>query len=543
MTTPLRFSLLTGLAALLLAACQLTVMPAPGATPSPQASLPSTGDAYPIKPADSNGGYPPPGLPTQTPGGPVAIIDNTTTPRPVLPPSITPIPFVIPAVPNPDLLQWETIPGVGGTLKQLFGLPGSIFSAAPSQDGNWWAIANTDPPIHSYQIFALTVLDAQANEHWGAGQMLYPSSFDWTPEGQLAWISAGDLSFANADGGGRTDLFVPESLYEIWPLSGRRFFAAGQTAFWQVNLATNAWHPVENILHPFANEMGGNVPPISEYWKTVISPDQSFMTTTYEGRIYKIPLNSESPPEWIATLDKVISASPLADSPFWSIGSCGPGFGDALLDSRDGSVVPIASLLPPGIEQLASALPEKAHALLRPAAGGGAGCQRPYYFLSPDAHWFYTIIGSIETPQIYLAPTSSLAAGRIIPHQFYFPGWQSDPAAVLYQELDGTLARLPLPAGEPISLILLEYPTYANFTIETTNDRVFIAGLTDKGNLYLYAFANNGTLLSTLETPILINTPNNLGESDRVYLWASSANTLLIQINLAHGAALFLWSP
>lgn len=394
-------------------------------------------------------------------------------------------------LPDPTSLKWEERDSEIGILRELTGLSTILLDARPSPDGRWWAVKLVKRFGEAGETdTALYILDAGGERHWMASSAGRPDyhQYAWLQDGGLIWTDRGRLLVAYNDGSNQIDLKAPESILEVWMGSGEEAMASGETALWRVHLKTGLWDKVAG-LEDAMNE--GNSPVSGPGANLSVSPDGKFAALIHQGKLWRVSFAPGTEARYLAKINypgrggRINPPRPLAGSPYWFPGegvsdpSQNPPINYAMLDERDGSLIPLNELLPLG------------------------GWRVSYPSISPDGRWMAVELAdanpSSSRKAVYVASSQNLAQGRTVEGEWVI-SWQAEPPGVFLgsRSPEGlTVARVALPDGDPLPF-LSGLDQEVNPLLSTTPKVIFI----HEGE-QLFGFNVNATLLATLTPPTL----------------------------------------
>lgn len=396
----------------------------------------------------------------------------------------------------PDLpdLDWTTMESETGTLYRLAGLTTPVVSATASPDGHWLAVKLARRFLEGGPVeTALYILDTSGEGHWLASQggMDEYHDFNWLPDGRLVWVDDGALIIGANTGVERRDLAAPEPVFEVWAAAQNVIFASGRMNLWRLNLNGGTWELVMGledvprsgpslISRPSAN--------------LSIAYDGTFAAANVEGRLYRIPIDSGYPARLVGTIEyggrggRIGAPQPLAGSPYWYPGevplaqSPDRPFSAALLDERNGRLVPLAELI--HIQDRAVYAP----------------------VISPDGRWIAVplsapveVAGETQAPgqaeSLYLAPSTELSLGRVVPASMP-AGWLGSPEGLFvlqHAEENTTLSSLLLPDGLIFPLFSSPDP-FLTPLVAATSRMAFVSA-----NHRTHAILSDGLQLASVE--------------------------------------------
>jgi hypothetical protein len=394
-------------------------------------------------------------------------------------------------LPNPARLKWEERDAEIGILRELTGLSTILLDAGPSPDGHWWAVKLVKRFREGGETdTALYILDASGDHHWIASSAGRPDyhQYAWLQGGGLIWTDRGRLLVAGNDGSNQIDLKAPEAILEVWMGSGEEAMASGETALWRVHLKTGLWDKVPGLED---GVRAGNSPVSDPGANLSISPDGKFAALIHRGRLWRVSFAPGTEARYLAKINypgrggRINPPRPLADSPYWFPGegvsdpSQNPPITYAMLDERDGSLIPFNELLPLG------------------------GWRVSYPSISPDGKWMAVELADANPSSfrraVYVAPSQNLAQGRTVEGEWVIR-WQAEPPGAFLgsRSPEGlTVTRVALPDGDPLPF-LSGLDEEVNPLLSTTPKVIFI----HQGE-QLFGFDVNATLLATLTTPAL----------------------------------------
>jgi hypothetical protein len=394
-------------------------------------------------------------------------------------------------LPDPASLKWEERDSEIGLLRELTGLSTILLDAGSSPDGRWWVVklvkrfgegGETDT--------ALYILDATRDRHWIASSAGRPDyhQYAWLQDGGLIWTDQGKLLVADNDGSNQIDLKAPEAILEVWMGSDGEAMASGETALWRVHLKTGLWDKVPG-LEDGINE--GNSPVSGPGANLSVSPDGKFAALIHQGRLWRVSFAPGTEARYLAKINypgrggRINPPRPLAGSPYWFPGegvsdpSQNPPVTYAMLDERDGSLIPLNELLPLG------------------------GWRVSYPSISPDGGWTAVELADANPSSarraVYVASSQALSQGRTVEGEWVI-GWQAEPPAVFLgsRSPEGlTVTRVALPYGNPLPF-LSGLDQEVNPLLSTTPKVILI-----HEDEQLFGFDANATLLATLTPPAL----------------------------------------
>ena len=430
--------------------------------------------------------------PTQAPAPTMAAATTQSTPKPATSQCDLFLSLSGPQIlPDPANLKWEERDAEIGVLRELTGLSTILLDAEPSPDGRWWAVklvkrfgegGETDT--------ALYVLDGTGERHWIASSAGRPDyhQYAWLQDGGLIWTDRGRLLVAEDDGSNRIDLKAPEAILEVWMGSDEEAMASGETALWRVHLKTGLWDKVPG----FDEGMRAGNSPVSDPGANLsVSPDGKFAALIHQGTLWRVSFAPGTEARYLAKINypgrggRINPPRPLAGSPYWFPGegasdlSQNPPITYAMLDERDGSLIPLNELLPLG------------------------GWEVSYPSISPDGQWMAVELAdanpSSARKAVYVASSQALTQGRTVEGEWVI-GWQAEPPAVFLgsRSPEGlTVARVALPDGDPLPF-LSGLDQEVNPLLSTTPNVIFI-----HEDEQLFGFDVNASLLATLTPPAL----------------------------------------
>lgn len=427
-----------------LAACNMPARQTAAITPAPPTREPSPTDEAPSSTVQ------PTFAPTPTPTW------AAPTPSGCVPPS-DPMPL-----PQPADLRWETLPASSGTLRRLSGQMPRIHQVTPSPDSRWWAaeLAQEGAGELSHAMYVgLLIVDSAGDGHWLATPHTLDSlsyhTFDWLPDNRLLWIDQEDLFIAQGDGSGRTNLNAPEAVYEVWAGANNVAVVSGETAVWRLEVASGVWEQVGGM----EGVVKSGSPITDSSSNFALSADRTYGLLVVHGDLWTIPAAMGQPAQKLAHMDhpgRGGRASPpihLANSPYWYPGTVMNPPGNlsqdipALLDARNGTLVPVEELVPPP----------------------PSGTARSLALAPPDALWLAVAFSAgdrfdaANVTAVYLAPSNDLMAGRFVGLGGFLTA-QPDMAYLLEPSASRpgdtfTVTRIPR-GGEPVILLsgLADHP-------------------------------------------------------------------------------------
>ncbi|HET7091002.1 MAG TPA: hypothetical protein VFL17_20410 [Anaerolineae bacterium] len=393
----------------------------------------------------------------------------------------------------------------------MAGLDYPVFPLDLSPDGRWLMVAFEIE--YSTGRAAMAVIDTQGESHWWMNTQanffspyfvtypyLYPSLYPrWLPDGRLLWVNQVCKVFV-WDGQNRRELSAPEPVHPVyWVVYASKGIAFANTwdgGLWRVDLASERWEEVTTHRPPRLGRLGNAILAFNGSYALAFQTDQS------AAQMWRIPaeMGSFAEPlpdiqDWVDVPGHGGPSGPpsthLADTPYWLL-----NVGIALVvNERDGSIITAKDLH----------LPEGYYII--------------DYYASPDGRWLAVTITDDrqqpwEQPDMYIAPSTDLTAGRIV-EGVSVAGWHIDaPAVILRDQATGALsvARLPLADATPRAPL-----DNAMSPLVTLPNMVFAVDAASPARLL--QFDLDGNLLSTLDLSSqydLIRT--GTGTAGRVFL-------------------------
>lgn len=305
------------------------------------------------------------------------------------------------------------------------------------------------------------------------------------------WVDQGTLFFGTR--AAQTELNAPERIHEVWLGANHVVaLASGETALWRVELQSDAGDKVAGM----ENLTPEDKPPISRSSANLaIAPHDSYAAAMIAGELWRIPLTWGEPAQKLATMSypgrggRINAPAPLAGSPYWYPGELlfnpdqEPPARPVLLDTRDGSFVPVSDILADaGVEMVPASQPQ----------------------VAPDGRWLSVPLAEAgstlgaSTIALYLVPSTDLTGGRVV-NGTSLLAWQSAPAAaIVHDKTEGAILRVPLPDGEPVALVS-GLGAEGTLAAKATSDAIFVLE-----NARAWAFAPDGTEMASTELPAAI---------------------------------------
>jgi hypothetical protein len=222
-------------------------------------------------------------------------------------------------------------------------------------------------------------------------------------------------------------------MWEVQYASSEIAFARDQAGdLWRVDLRSGLWEKVRTPRPPKVGTLGG-------YY--ILARDGSYALAFQDGQMWRIPTRMGTLAEPLPDVEVEIvgrggpsgpPSTQLADGPYWLLGlprsgEVGVGSEGFVVNERESSI-----LTPRDLH-----LPE--------------GYYIVGYYASPDGRWLAVTITDDrqqpwEQPDVYLAPSTDLTAGRVV-EGISVTDWHTDAPAVVFKDnATGVLsvARLPL---------------------------------------------------------------------------------------------------
>ncbi len=453
----------------------------------------------------------------------------------------TPEPTADVCAAGPDILGRWPLPSVGslswididreggGRVLALEGLaaPASVEEASP--DGRWLVVRLLESCEYVDDRYEcrhrVYVMDTRGEEHWipdpnpaGAEADDYRyNKYAWLDDNRLLWIGDGRVFLAEPGGAGVRELPGPAEATQLWLGRDNVALVATDDGLWRLFADSGVWERVRGmeripgLQYSYGVSVsGGNVG---------LAPDGSFAAVeSGGGYLWRVPLSTGGTARYITQVEHVGRGAPppppepLAGSPMWiSPGDLHelPGSGYALVDSRDGDVVPIGEAL-----------------------GMPSDYVSPYGSIV-HGNWVVASVSLEGTDEVsglprsavYVAPSGNLTAGQLL-EGFNWLGSLDEPPTLFLRKFgaeSSSLWQLDLETGDT-TMILDGLPVRGHAWLEALPGEyvfhLFPAGIGfDDSPVELRSYA--GALLGSLDLPL---------GTDHFWWTVTASNRLILDI-------------